>query len=186
MAGKDSNQSKQGPVNFLTRRRFVQLGGAGLASAAGGPLFAALRFVEDVDNPLDFYPARDWEKVYRSQFKHDFTYHFLCAPNDTHNCLLKAFVKNNVITRIGPSYGYGKAKDLYGNQASSRWEPRLCQKGLALIRRIQGPRRVKYPMVRDGFKNWVDAGFPREADGRPPERYLKRGQECSVEKLIDK
>ncbi|MHC4120939.1 MAG: molybdopterin-dependent oxidoreductase, partial [Planctomycetota bacterium] len=128
----------------------------------------------------DFYPARDWEKVYRDQFKHDFTYHFMCAPNDTHNCLLKAFVKNNVITRIGPSYGYGKPKDLYCNEASSRWEPRLCQKGLALIRRIQGPRRIKYPMLREGFKKWVDAGFPRQANGKPPEEYLKRGQEPFV------
>ncbi|MHC4296107.1 MAG: molybdopterin-dependent oxidoreductase [Planctomycetota bacterium] len=133
---------------------------------------------------MDFYPARDWEKVYRDQFKHDFTYHFMCAPNDTHNCLLKgllkAFVKNNVITRIGPSYGYGKPKDLYCNEASSRWEPRLCQKGLALIRRIQGPRRIKYPMLREGFKKWVDAGFPRQANGKPPEEYLKRGQEPFV------
>jgi nitrate reductase alpha subunit len=156
------------------------LGVGGLASTATRPLFGALKLIQDVDNPLDFYPARDWEKVYRNQFKHDFTYHFLCAPNDTHNCLLKAFVKNNVITRIGPSYGYGKAKDVYGNQASSRWEPRLCQKGLALIRRIQGPRRVKYPMVREGFKKWVDAGFPRGDDGKPPEEYLKRGQEPFV------
>jgi nitrate reductase alpha subunit len=104
----------------------------------------------------------------------------MCAPNDTHNCLLKAFVKNNVITRIGPSYGYGKPKDLYCNEASSRWEPRLCQKGLALIRRIQGPRRIKYPMLREGFKKWVDAGFPRQANGKPPEEYLKRGQEPFV------
>jgi nitrate reductase alpha subunit len=94
--------------------------------------------------------------------------------------LLRAYVKNNVITRIGPSYGYGKAKDIYGNQASSRWEPRLCQKGLALIRRIQGPRRVKYPMVREGFKKWVDAGFPRETNGKPPEKYLQRGRESFV------
>ncbi len=25
--------------------------------------------------------------------------------------------------------GYGKAKDLYGNTASHRWDPRGCQKG---------------------------------------------------------
>ncbi|KKL06759.1 hypothetical protein LCGC14_2592820, partial [marine sediment metagenome] len=150
---------------------------AGLALTAAQPIFAALKFITDVDNPLDFYPARDWETIYRNQFKHDSTYHFLCAPNDTHNCLLKAYVKNNVITRIGPSYGYGKAKDLYGNQASSRWEPRLCQKGLALIRRIQGPRRVKYPMIREGFKKWVDAGFPRQANGKPHAKYLNRGKE---------
>lgn len=94
--------------------------------------------------------------------------------------MLKAYVKNNIITRIGPSYGYGRAKDLYENQASSRWEPRICQKGLALIRRIYGPRRVKYPMVREGFKKWVEAGFPRSGDGRPPEKYFQRGKEGFV------
>jgi nitrate reductase alpha subunit len=144
------------------------------------PLLANLTVIPEIDNPLDFYPERDWEKIYRDQFKYDNTFHFLCAPNDTHNCLLKAYVKNNIITRIGPSYGYGKAKDVYGNQASSRWEPRLCNKGLALNRRIYGPRRVKYPMVREGFKKWVDAGFPRGADGRPPERYFQRGKENFV------
>ena len=170
-------ESKREKPKGVTRRSFLQLGAGGLALTAARPLFAALQFVDDIDNPLDFYPATDWEKIYRDQFKHDSTYHFLCAPNDTHNCLLKAFVKNNVITRIGPSYGYGKAKDLDGNQASSRWEPRLCQKGLALIRRIQGPRRVKYPMIREGFKKWVDDGYPRGADGKPDPKYLKRGKE---------
>jgi nitrate reductase alpha subunit len=162
----------------VTRRQFIKIG----LTTIGGllisrPLLSELKFVPKIDNPLDFYPERDWEKIYRSQFRYDYTYHFLCAPNDTHNCLLRAFVKNGVITRIGPSYGYGKAKDVYGNQASSRWEPRLCNKGLALNRRVYGPRRVKYPVVREGFKRWVDAGFPRGGDGRPPKKYLQRGKE---------
>ena len=177
MEKKHKEELKQKNREGFTRRDFLQMTAGGLASTTAQPIFAALKFIEDVDNPLDFYPAKDWEKIYRNQFKHDSTYHFLCAPNDTHNCLLKAYVKNNVITRIGPSYGYGKAKDLYGNQASSRWEPRLCQKGLALIRRIQGPRRIKYPMIREGFKKWVDAGFPRQANGKPPAKYLNRGKE---------
>lgn len=133
-----------------------------------------------MDNPLDFYPERDWERVYRDQFSYDSTFHFLCAPNDTHNCLLKAYVKNNIITRIGPSYGYGKATDIYGHRSSARWEPRLCNKGLSLIRRIYGPRRAKTPLVREGFKKWVEAGFPRLPDGRPPRQYLNRGKEPFV------
>jgi nitrate reductase alpha subunit len=115
MPEKHHSESKKRNQGRLTRRGFLQLGAGGLTLSASQPLLAALKVVEDVDNPLDFYPATDWEKIYRSQFKHDYTCHFLCAPNDTHNCLLRAFVKNNVITRIGPSYGYGEAKDLYGN-----------------------------------------------------------------------
>lgn len=142
--------------------------------------FAGPRFLQplDVDNPLAYYPNRDWEKTYRNIFAADSTFVFLCAPNDTHNCLLKAHVKNGVVTRIGPTYGYGKATDLHGNTASHRWDPRICQKGLALVRRFYGDRRVKSPMVRRGFKNWVDAGFPRDAaTGRPDLKYFNRGRD---------
>ena len=75
----------------ITRRKFLK---ASLVTAAGviisKPLLASLQFIPEIDNPLEFYPDRDWEKIYHDQFKHDYTYHFLCAPNDTHNCLLKA------------------------------------------------------------------------------------------------
>jgi nitrate reductase alpha subunit len=165
----------------ITRREFLKMS---LTSLVGlmisKPLLASLKFIPEIDNPLDYYPDRDWERIYRSQYGYDYTFHFLCAPNDTHNCLLRAYVKNGIITRIGPSYGYGKAKDIYGNQASSRWEPRLCNKGLVLNRRVYGPRRVKYPMIREGFKRWIEAGFPRGEDGRPPDEYFQRGKEGFV------
>ena len=165
----------------MTRKKFLKISASTIAGMAlSEPLLAILKFIPEIDNPLDFYPDRDWEKIYRSQFKYDYTFHFLCAPNDTHNCLLKSYVKNGIITRIGPSYGYGKAKDIYGNCASSRWEPRLCNKGLVMNRKVYGPRRVKYPMVREGFKKWVDAGFPRMPDGKPPIEYLQRGKESFV------
>jgi nitrate reductase alpha subunit len=127
------------------------------------------------DNPLAHYPDRDWEKAYRDLFRADDSFVFLCAPNDTHNCLLRAYVRNGVVTRIGPSMAYGRATDLMGNQASHRWDPRCCQKGLALTRRFYGDRRVRYPMIRKGFKTWVDRGFPRDRDGRPPAELFRRG-----------
>jgi nitrate reductase alpha subunit len=162
----------------ISRRDFLKGAWAALGAAATGqPLLSTLGFVTEVDNPLDVYPNRDWEKIYRNQFRYDSYFHFLCAPNDTHNCLLRAYVKNGVVTRIGPSYGYGKAEDLYGHRASHRWDPRVCQKGLALVRRIYGPRRVQYPMVREGFKKWAEAGFPRNADATVDPIYLQRGKE---------
>src|SRR3989304_4633534 len=171
MSKNGNNQVEREHAPILNRREFLRLGLAGVAMAAGGPLFAALKFVDDVDNPLEFYPNRDWERLYRNVFSYDRHFYFLCAPNDTHNCLLRSYVKNDIITRIGPSYGYGKAEDIYGNKASSRWDPRLCQKGLVMVRKIYGPRREKNPMVREGFKHWADAGFPRDANGRMPEKY---------------
>lgn len=162
----------------LSRKDFLKGSGAGaLMLLATEPLFALLRPTETAGNPLDTYPDRGWEKLYRDLVATDGEFCFLCAPNDTHNCLLKAHTKNGVAMYFGPSYGYGKAKDIYGNQSSHRWDPRLCQKGLALIRKVYGPRRLKYPSVRVGWKAWADAGFPREADGRMPEKYRNRGKE---------
>ncbi len=165
----------------LNRRTFLKGTAAGASLLASSNVFAApLRYFKpmNIENPLAAYPDRDWENIYRNIFKTDGHYHFLCAPNDTHNCLLKAHLKNGVVLRIGPSYGYGKAKDLYGNQASHRWDPRICQKGLSLVRRVYGDRRVKAPMVRHGFKQWVDAGFPRDAKtGQPDVKYFQRGKD---------
>ena len=96
-----------------------------------------------VQDPLKIYPDRAWEKAYRDLWNPDSTFVFTCAPNDTHDCLLRAQVKNGVVVRINPTYGYGKAEDLHGNKPSHRWDPRACQKGLALVRKFYGDRRVK-------------------------------------------
>jgi nitrate reductase alpha subunit len=158
----------------MDRRKFLHAASAvGFSALVGGATRAW--GLDKVENPLAQYPNRDWEKVYRDLFKVDGTFTFLCAPNDTHNCLLKAHVRNGVVTRIGPTMGYGQATDLYGNKSSHRWDPRCCQKGLALTRRFYGDRRVRYPMIRKGFKEWVDRGFPRDRNGKPPEKYFRRG-----------
>jgi nitrate reductase alpha subunit len=163
----------------LSRRRFLVL-----ASAAGfgalvtsANLFGAFRQIAvSVPNPLEHYPNRDWERIYRDLFHTDGSFVFLCAPNDTHNCLLRAYVKNDVVVRIEPSYGYARATDLSGTRASPRWDPRCCQKGLVLMRRLYGDRRVKGAFLRKGFKEWVESGFPRDPEtGRPPESLFQRG-----------
>ncbi len=162
-----------------SRRAFLQGFAATLAFGATAEA-APIHFLKPmaIENPLVSYPNRDWERAYRGIFKPDSSFVFLCAPNDTHNCLLRGHVKNGVVVRIGPTYGYGKAQDLYGNKASHRWDPRLCQKGLALVRRIYGDRRVKGPMIRRGFKDWADAGFPRDqTTGKPDPKYFQRGKD---------
>ncbi|MBI4850243.1 MAG: molybdopterin-dependent oxidoreductase [Acidobacteria bacterium] len=133
--------------------------------------------LEKITNPLAIYPNRDWEKVYRDLWKHDSKFTFLCAPNDTHNCILNAYVRSGVVTRIGPTMRYGEATDLAGNSTSHRWDPRICQKGLALTRRFYGDRRVNECMVRAGFKRWYEANFPRGQDGLPPREYFQRARD---------
>lgn len=166
----------------IGRRSFLKLAGtAGLALMAKD-IFAATKFLKpvSVDNPLSSYPDRDWEKVYRNMFKPDSNFVFLCVPNDTHNCLLRAYVKNDTVVRIGPTYGFGEATDQLGNKASHRWDPRCCNKGLVLHRRLYSDRRLKGAMVRKGFLEWVKAGFPRTDTGLPDSKYFMRGHEPFV------
>lgn len=167
----------------VSRREFLKGASTGVAVLAAGevlslsvlrPAQAALR------NPLDHYPERDWERLYRDVYSHDQSFVFTCTPNDTHNCYLRAFVKNGVVTRCGPTQRYHEATDLYGTRCSQRWDPRHCNKGLAVVRRFNGDRRVKGPMVRRGFKQWVEQGFPRNDRGLPPAELFRRGQDAFV------
>ena len=157
----------------INRREFLEV-----ARAAGfGALVASAGQAWGLNaptNPLSTYPDRDWERAYRDLWKYDSTFTFMCAPNDTHNCLLNAYVRSGVVVRIGPTMRYGEATNLAGQSATHRWDPRVCQKGLALTRRLYGDRRVNQCMVRAGFKKWVEAGFPRGEDGAPPSEYFQR------------
>ena len=160
----------------VTRRQFLELlrnTGFGALAASATRAFG----LDAVDNPLARYPDRGWENAYRDLWKYDSTFTFLCAPNDTHNCILNAYVRSGSILRIGPTMRYGEATDLYGTKVSSRWDPRVCQKGLALTRRFYGDRRIRHPVVRKGFKTWVEAGFPRGADGKPPPEHFNRARD---------
>ncbi|MBI3978328.1 MAG: molybdopterin-dependent oxidoreductase [Chloroflexi bacterium] len=167
--------------NRISRRHLLKLGAGGVAAAAATLLTRDLAYLEpvpEIANPLTLYPNRDWERAYRALNQFDSSFVFLCAPNDTHNCLLRAQVRQGIVTRIEPSYQYGQATDYYGNQASHRWEPRACQKGLATVRKFYGDRRIKGAMVRKGFLAWADAGFPRDpATGKPDPKYLQRGKD---------
>jgi len=168
----------------LTRRRFIKLA----AMASGTAIIASeLEWLKlfppkllepvSVDNPLDYYPNRGWEEIYRDQYKFDRTFTFVCVPNDTHNCRLTAFVRNGVVVRTEQSYDSGEVKDAYGNTTPAAWNPRGCLKGYTLIRRVYGPYRIKYPMIRRGWLQWVKDGFP---DPNVPEnraKYFMRGQD---------
>ena len=86
----------------LSRKELLRRSVAmGIGAAVGGSLFAPRHLTAasaavtgptavTVANPLVTYPDRGWEQVYRDQFEDDESFVFTCAPNDTHNCLLRA------------------------------------------------------------------------------------------------
>lgn len=171
----------------LTRREFIKLGAAaGTGSALGAGLdfqpleVQALEMPVQIGNPLENYPERGWEKVYYDQYSYDRMFTFACSPNDTHHCRVLAFVKNGIITRVEQNYDHQRYKDLYGNQATAHWNPRMCLKGYTLPRRVYGPYRLKYPMVRKGWKQWADDGFPSLSDNpqlRDKYKFSSRGSD---------
>lgn len=175
----------------FSRRTFLKsaaVASGNLAVLYSNPVLAlkSLQPAIGVDNPFIYYPDRNWEELYRDIYTSDSTYTFVCTPNCTHNCYLKAHVKNGVVTRISPTQNYHKATDIYNTRASQRWDPRHCNKGLALPARFYGDRRVKAPMIRKGFLEWVEKGFPRDKNGIPPAKMFRRGEDTYVEVPWDK
>jgi len=148
---------------YVTRRQFLKLSGAagiGLYLASQELSLWALEPVTEVDNPLAYYPSRDWEKLYRDQYRYDSTFSWVCSPNDTHACRVLAYVRNGIVVRLGSEYNYETYADLYGNKATPNWNPRQCAKGFTFHRLIYGPYRLKHPIIRKGWKTWADDGFP--------------------------
>jgi nitrate reductase / nitrite oxidoreductase, alpha subunit len=144
----------------FSRRTFLKLSGtAALTLAFAQPQFQLLEPV-NVDNPLAGYPDRNWERVYHDQYNYDSTFTYVCSPNDTHACRLRAFVRNGIILRSEQNYDVDRYGDLYGNRATAHWHPRGCKKGQTFHRRVYGPHRLKGPLMRKGWQEWADDGFP--------------------------
>jgi nitrate reductase alpha subunit len=164
----------------INRRDFLRwVGvGAGTGILGGGLSCRLLEPLEEEDNPLSRSVSRDWERIYRDQYRYDATFDWVCSPNDTHACRVRAYVRNGIVTRAGSTYDYQDYADLYGNKATANWNPRQCAKGYTFHRVLYGPYRLRHPIVRKGWKAWVDAGCP-ELTTELKSRYLfdARGQD---------
>ena len=165
-------------MNKVSRREFLKLSGAAALSLALSQM--DLRLLEPivVDNPLAAYPDRNWETIYRDQYHYDSSFTYVCSPNDTHSCRLRAFVRNGVILRSETNYDVERYSDLYGNKATPHWHPRGCKKGQTYHRRLYGPHRLKGPLMRKGWKEWADDGFPElDAANKSKYKFDARGQD---------
>ena len=163
----------------ITRRQFLKitgLTGVGFYLASKGFSLWALEPTENIENPLAYYPNRDWEKIYRDQYRYDSTFSWVCSPNDTHACRVLAFVRNGIVIRLGAEYDYQNYADLYGNKATPNWNPRQCAKGYTFHRLAYGPYRLKHPIVRAGWRQWADDGFPElNNDNKKKYKFDSRG-----------
>src|SRR5262252_6097056 len=144
----------------ISRRAVLEWFGVGATALAAGFPFRVLAAANPDENPLAGTVDRDWERIYRDQYKYDRSFDWVCSPNDTHACRVRAYVRNGIVVRMGETYDYQRYADLYGNKATANWKPRQCAKGYTFHRVIYGPYRLRHPIVRRGWKAWADAGFP--------------------------
>ena len=167
----------------LKRRKFLQISAATAASIAAlnRNNLALSSMVTKVDNPLSSYPDVKWERLYHDQYRYDRTFTYACSPNDTHQCRVRAFVRNGVVMRTEQNYAHQNYGDIYGNKATRNWNPRMCLKGYTFARRVYGPYRLKYPMIRKMWKQWADDGFPHlSEDNRVKYKFRSRASDGFV------
>lgn len=167
----------------FARRAFLQWLGMGAAASAYGlpPEFRMLESVDD-SNPLSRSVDRDWETIYHDQYKYDSTFDWVCSPNDTHACRVRAYKRNGIVVRSGSTYDYQDYADIYGNHATPNWNPRQCAKGYTFHRVLYGPYRLRHPIVRKGWRAWAEAGFPKlTPELRSKYLFDRRGEDTFVQ-----
>jgi nitrate reductase alpha subunit len=159
----ESPQLEEVGSMYLSRRQFLKVTAGTVAAVAVADnvlALTALQPVIEVGNPLGDYPDRSWERVYHDQYRYDSSFTWVCSPNDTHACRIRAFVRNGVVMRVEQNYDHQTYEDLYGNRGTFAHNPRMCLKGFTFHRRVYGPYRLKGPLMRKGWKEWMDAGSP--------------------------
>jgi complex iron-sulfur molybdoenzyme family reductase subunit alpha len=135
----------------ISRRGFLGLVGGGAAALLagcqrpGGPSAPQLD-VSDFD-PLDFYPYRDWESLYREQFTWDKVVRSTHSANCTGSCSWMVYVKDGVMLREEQASDYPRI-----NSDLPDYNPRGCQKGACFVEYVYGAQRLKYPLIRKGLR----------------------------------
>ncbi|MDP6560138.1 MAG: molybdopterin-dependent oxidoreductase, partial [Candidatus Binatia bacterium] len=178
------SNTPNGKFTTLSRRDFLRwMGiGSGTAALSAGLPLRLLAAARPGENPLAGSVDSAWEKIYRDQYKYDRAFDWVCSPNDTHACRARAYVRNEIVTRLGSTYDYQTYADLYGNHATVNWNPRQCAKGYTFHRVIYGPYRLRHPIVRKGWKAWADAGFPElRPENKAKYMFDRRGEDEFVQ-----
>jgi complex iron-sulfur molybdoenzyme family reductase subunit alpha len=159
----------------VTRRGFLGLLGSSAALLAGvpgcgqhtvesvaGPLEA------DEFDPLDFYPYRGWESLYRDQFQWDSVVRSTHSANCTGSCSWMVYVKDGVMLREEQAADYPRI-----NNDLPDYNPRGCQKGACFVEYVYGAQRLKYPLIRKGLRQ-----------GKPVERGSGQWERISWDEVL--
>jgi complex iron-sulfur molybdoenzyme family reductase subunit alpha len=133
-----------------TRRGFLALAGGAAALLAGcnrqappAPTLPGGDF-----DPLDSYPYRNWESLYRDQFTWDRVVRSTHSANCTGSCSWMVYVKDGVMVREEQAADYPRI-----NADLPDYNPRGCQKGACFVEYVYGAQRLKYPLMRKGLRS---------------------------------
>ena len=132
------------PTDGNSRRRFLQMSGATLASlAAPSSVWAFSKIVADYD-PLKEYPYRRWEDLYRKEWTWDSTGFMTHSNGCVAGCAWKVFVKNGIPMREEQLSQYPQLPGI------PDMNPRGCQKGAVYCSWSKQPDHLKWPLKRIG------------------------------------
>jgi complex iron-sulfur molybdoenzyme family reductase subunit alpha len=161
----------------ISRRGFLGLVGSGGAAAllAGLPgcarktaTMSGLLETTEFD-PLDTYPYRGWESLYREQFQWDKVVRSTHSANCTGSCSWMVYVKDGVMVREEQASDYPRI-----NSDLPDYNPRGCQKGACFVEYVYGAQRLKYPLIRKGLRA-----------GKPVERGSGQWERISWDEALD-
>ncbi|MBW2262705.1 MAG: molybdopterin-dependent oxidoreductase, partial [Deltaproteobacteria bacterium] len=156
----------------LSRRQMLRsLGGLGLAALM--PACRNGKLSEfDVTNsdPLEDYPYRGWESLYREQFTFDSVGRSTHSANCTGSCSWRVYVKDGIMVREEQAADYPKINDELPD-----YNPRGCQKGACYVEYVYGAQRLRHPLIRAGERG----------EGRWRKASWDEALELIASKLID-
>ncbi len=145
-------------MKAINRRGFLGLLGSGAAAIVAGcarkPAVTPAMQTGEFD-PLETYPYRGWESLYRDQFKWDKVVRSTHSANCTGSCSWMVYVKDGVMVREEQASDYPRI-----NNDLPDYNPRGCQKGACFVEYVYGAQRLKYPLIRKGLRQGkpVDRG----------------------------
>jgi anaerobic selenocysteine-containing dehydrogenase len=135
----------------LTRRGFLGLLGGGAAAVLAGctkPTPPAPHLDTTDFDPLEFYPYRGWESLYREQFTWDKVVRSTHSANCTGSCSWMVYVKDGVMLREEQASDYPRINDDLPD-----YNPRGCQKGVGFVEFVQGDRKGRSTVLH-GVAPW--------------------------------
>jgi len=88
---------------------------------------------------------------------YDSSFTYICTPNDTHGCRVRAFVRNGVVMRVEQNYDHQTMRTCTATRGRLRGTRGMCLI-VHVPPAVYGPYRLKGPMLRKGWKaGWTMA-----------------------------